>query len=1031
MITDRKILEKLRKVETRYAAVLFAPVGTVPVEFAETTGHFRIPPTDEAGLRWRHMDSGKTWGTAWGTAWFRGSFRIPSDCRREAVFIRPMTGGREALVFLNGEPVGGVDSNHSVIQLTGSASTRRSYDVAIEAYAGHPCIGTQPDDANAPSYCCTFETVELLRRRDDVMGFVFDLRVLLSLVDALDAGSLKRGQLVAALAGVYDAVPAIPTEHPEPVWRIAIGQARQLMEPLLAMANGPTTPEMGIVGHSHIDTAWLWPLTETWRKCARTFSTMANLMEQYPEFIFTQSAPCHAEIMQREYPRLFRRMQKLVTAGRWEPNGGMYVEPDCNIPAGESLIRQFLIGQQTTRRLFSRESDAFWQPDVFGYSAALPQIMRGCGIDYFLTTKISWNDTTRFPYDTFWWRGIDGTAVLAHFNKTHCWPDPATLAAQFRDMQHLDTEDRRLTAFGYGDGGGGPQFEMLEIARRVQDLEGCPRARYTTVSDFMRRLETERGDRLPEYTGELYLELHRGTLTSLAQVKQGNRRAELALREAEFLCSLASPRGHLYPANKLRATWKKLLINQFHDILPGSSIPEVNDQAVQELGECEAEARNITENAARALFGKATSHYSAIMVCNSLSWVLSGELPLRNVPRGYVPADPAIVHQRVRSIEGTDLLVVAGFPVPPLACTPLELRRGSSTGSSSFRVTRNTVRTPHARIRFNRAGQITSLIDRASARQLVRAGGAFNVLWLGEDVPQSWDNWDIDFDQQRKMTAQERLLSRDLVAEGPLQLRMRCTYEIGRASTLTQDMVFHAQTPRIDFETVIDWHEQHTLLKAGFATDLLSAQARHEIQYGHVERPTHRNRPHERAQFEVCNHKWTDLSEHRCGVAVLNDAKYGVSVDGGEIRLTLLKSGTHPDPRGDAGRHSFSYALLPHGGFSAESVVRPAYQFNIQPTAWIAGNQPEAVPSLMQIDVPHVIVETIKWAETGDGVIVRLYEAERSGAWARIALGAPVAAAQETNMLEEKGRDLPIKNGTLELYFRPFEIKTLKMTLAG
>ena len=753
-------------------------------------------------------------------------------------------------------------------------------------------------------------------------------------------------------------------------------------------------------------------------------------MEQYPEFVFVQSAPCHAEVVRREYPDIFQRMQQRVAEGRWEPNGGMYVEPDCNIPSGESFVRQFLLGQQATREMFGYTSDAFWQPDVFGYSAALPQIMRGCGIDFFLTTKIAWNDTTRFPYDTFWWKGIDGTAVLSHFNKIHCWPDPQTLTDQFRDLQHKDVEDRRLSAFGYGDGGGGPQFEMLEIARRVEDLEGCPRATYTTISDFMQGIRDQRGDQLPEFTGELYLELHRGTLTSIAAIKQGNRRAELALRDAEFLCSLVALQTGKYPAETLRDTWKKLLINQFHDILPGSSIPEVNDQAIAEFAECIAEARDLAADALQTLGGKAPSKPSSALVANTLSWERTGELSLEGLPRGLAPADPLLCHQQVTGVDGRDRLLVAGLDLPPLGAVTLALEHGSDTGPSSFKIGKTTVETPFARVRFDRRGRIVSFIDKSTHRQLVRKGGAFNELWLGEDVPAAWDNWDIDFDQRFKMEPQDRLISREVVADGPLQLRLRCAYEIGANSHLTQDIVFHATTPRVDFETAVDWREKHKLLKAGFATDLLAPTARHEIQYGHVERPTHRNRPHDRAQFEVCNHRWTDLSETRCGVAILNDSKYGIGVDSGELRLTLLKSGTHPDPRGDAGRHLFSYALLPHdSGFSTESVVRPGYEFNIAPVVHPAPPHTPSIDSLLTIDAPNVIVEAVKWAEEGNAFVIRLYEAERSGTHAEIALGVPVFQVQETNMLEEKAAELACKNGRIRLYFRPFEIKTLKVTV--
>ncbi|MFH1571666.1 MAG: glycoside hydrolase family 38 C-terminal domain-containing protein, partial [Gemmatimonadota bacterium] len=973
----------------------------------------------------------------------RSRFDLPAGSAGHRVYLRAVTGAPEALLVVDREPAGVFDGNHPVVMITGRGSGRRKYAVAVEAYAGHPIAGTQPDDVGGGDCRRTFEKLELVLQRDAVLDFVFDLRTLLQLAESLEPHSLRRHRLLAELAGVYEALEAMPGEAPESRWAAGLERARRLMRPLLKARNGDTVPQMGLVGHSHIDTAWLWTVAETERKCARTFSSVLNLMEQYPEFTFLQSSPYHADIVRREYPGIFRRIQAMVRAGRWEPNGAMWVEPDCNIPSGEAFVRQLLLGQQFTREHFGYTADTFWQPDVFGYSAALPQILRGCGVEFFLTTKIAWNDTTRFPYDTFQWRGIDGTAVLAHFNKIHCWPDPKTLIEQWQDVQNKDTADRRLSAIGYGDGGGGPQFEMLEFARRVEDLEGCPRASYTSVSGFMQGI-LDQGRDLPEWIGELYLELHRGTLTSISEVKRLNRLNELALRDAEWACVLASLAGARYPAADLRERWKTLLVNQFHDILPGSSIPEVNDQALSELAENLAALRGLTARALeqvtaaghRARRAAAAARDSgevprAAVVYNSLGWERRGELALGDLPGGVVPADRHLEWQRVRTVDGAPLLLVSGLSVPALGAARLDLRQGRAAGASPFKVRDTAVETPFARVRFDRTGRIVSLIDKASGRQVVAAGGALNALWLGEDVPAGWDNWDVDFDQQFRMRRQDRLTRFEVVADGPLQLRLRCEYDLGDQSKLAQDVVFHSTTARVDFETAVDWAEKHRLLKAGFQVDVLATSARHEIQYGYVERPTHRNRPADRAQFEVCNHRWTDLSENRFGVALLNDGKYGISVDGHDLRLTLLKSGTHPDPRGDAGRHLFTYALLPHAGaFAADTVVRAGYELNVPPLACPAARDAAGHRSLLTVDAPNVVVESVKWAEDGHAFVVRLYEAERSGTRARVRFGVPVKGVAETNLLEEEAQSLRLgRNGAVGLYFRPFEIKTLRVVL--
>ena len=1025
MLTDRKIVGKLEKIEARYDALRFEAVADVAVTMWETREHFRAEPGREA--EWRPAPPGTPWGDSWVTAWFRGTVRLPKACDGRRVFVRARTGG-ETLFFVDGEPRGVFDGNHPAVMLTTRGKAGQRHRLAFEAYAGHTFPGTQPHDAGpvVGPKSRRFDGVELALEREDVSGFVFDLRTLRQLANALDVNSLRKNRIIRALADVYALVDAMPAETDEASWRPKLAKARKVMEPLLDAHNGSTAPFIGLIGHSHIDTAWLWPLAETWRKCARTFSSALSLMEQYPEFVFVQPAPCHAEVVRQEYPGLFKRMQRAAKSGRWEINGAMWVEPDCNVPSGEAFVRQLLVGQRASREMFGVTTDTLWLPDVFGYSAALPQILRGAGVEFFCTTKIGWNDTTRFPYDTFVWKGIDGTSVIAHFNASHCWPDPQTLIGQWNWVQHKDVQDRRLCAFGYGDGGGGPQIEMCEMARRATDLESCPRTAYTTVSGFMQGIRDELPD-LPEWAGELYLELHRGTLTSIAGIKRGNRKAELALRDAELLCTLATLRGAAYPAAELLALWKELLTNQFHDILPGSSIAEVNDEAVESFDCCIAEAQALGDDALRALVGPARANSLRRLVVNTLSWDRAGEIAIPDAPEGTCPADPDVRAQWVDDIDGESMLVIGGPTVPALGSAVVELTTGEPETASPFTLRGNRLGTPHAKVRFDRVGRIVSLVDRASGREIVRPGGALNSLLVGEDIPAAWDNWDIDNDHRLKLAVEDRLVSREVVADGALQLRIRSQYRVGAKSTLTQDMVFHADTPRIDFETVVDWDETHRLLKAGFELDVLADTARHEIQYGHVERPTHRNLPQDVARFEVCAHKWTDLSEAGFGVALLNDCKYGVGVEGSEIRLSLLKSGTHPDARGDAGRHRFTCALLSHAtGFSVESVVRPAYELNVPPIVRPVGPSAEPFGSLLTVDAPNVIVESVKWAEEGKALIVRLYEAAKTGTAATVRFHVPVQSVAETDLLEENGKELRLRRGAVGLRLRPFEIKTLR-----
>lgn len=1033
MLLDKKIPGKLANIDKVYDRLRYETIETLEPVMTQTTEHLRSAPCDSSGLEWAPVAPGDKWGGSGISAWFKATAVIPQALDGRAAFLRADTGAKECLLIVDGVCQGVFDENHPVRLIRLKAKAGERIQVALEGYSGHTFPGTQPyykgGLQNDPGLDIkkdsrTFEKLELAAERPDVSAFVFELRALCQLAEALDPSSLRRGRIQSGLEKVFSLVYAKPDDAAEEEWRPALAAAREVMKPLLALRNGPTAPTIGIIGHSHIDTAWLWTVRETWRKVARTFSSVLSLMDQYPEFRFTQSAAYHADVVKRLYPDIFERIQQRVKEGRWEINGAMWIEPDCNIPSGESFVRQCLIGQTATREMFGVTSDTLWQPDVFGYSAALPQILQKAGVRYFCTTKLGWNDTNKFPYDTFVWEGIDGSAVTAHFNLIHCIPDPATLTRAWNEVQHKDVQDRRLMSFGYGDGGGGPMAEMIEMARLTTDLEGCPKAVYESVSEFMNGVERDLVE-LPKWSGELYLELHRGTLTSIAPIKRLNRKCEIALRDAEFLSVLAAAQGKAaYPAERLLETWKSALVNQFHDILPGSAIAQVNDDAIQSFTECMEAAADITDRALNELIPDRSTQ--AVTLVNSLSWDRTGEIEI-DAPAAGAVSGAGVVAQRISNVDGADRVAVSGVTVPSLGLAQVALGSvPAAEAESAFKVDGNSIETPFAKVRFDKAGRIVSFYDRASRRELVREGGAFNAFLFGEDVPLAWDNWDIDRDQRLKMKPLDALTSTQVVANGPLQLRIRQERPVGVGSTLVQHIVFHALTGRVDFETVVDWKEKYRFLKVGFALDVLADSARHEIQFGHVVRGTHDNTSFDRAQFDVCAHKWTDVSETGFGVAFLNESKYGCTVKDGEYRLSLIKSGRHPDPRGDEGRHRFTYSLLPHeGGFSVEGVVRPAYELNVPVLSRMGGGASTVGGRLVSIDSPNVIVEAVKAPEKGDGFVVRIYEAGKTGSHARITFGLPVSSVSETNLLEEDGRPLDARDQSVELYLRPFEIKTL------
>ena len=1037
MLTENKILTKLKRISQRYDQLRFEKIADIPMKLFETREHFRRPPGQSAKNRWRPAPAGTKWGGSWITGWFCGKVTLPKSCTGKEVFITSRTDG-ETLCFVDGKPKALFDHYkqtttvshlHPAIMLTKRAVAGKTYNIALEVYSGHyfPGDSVWKEPSVPTKNCRLFEGAQLVHQRDDVIGFVLDLKVLNQLAEVLDENSLRRGKIVRTLAKVYALIDTFPEETCESSWRPKLAEARKQMRPILETKNGPSTPVFGAIGHSHLDTAWVWPIAETWRKAARTFATALALMERYPEYRFIQSSPYHSDAVKNLYPDIFKGIKKRVAEGRWEPNGGMWIEADTNIPSGESLVRQFLVGQNATREMFGYTSDTFWAPDTFGHSAALPQILLKSGIEYFCFSKLLLVHKTRLPCDIFHWKGIDGSSVFTHMHSYSFWPDPETLIKLWNDTLHKDVQDRSLCAFGYGDGGGGPSADMLEVVRRMKDIEGCPRTEYMTVSDFMKNARDELTD-LPEWNGELYLETHRGTYTSIAELKRLNRKCEQAFRQAEFLLTLAALSGSTYPSRQLLALWKQVLINQFHDILPGSCFAEVNDQAIKELKHCLDELKKLSLSAMKTLAKPAGGQKNKLLIFNSLNWQRNSEIVLEDLPKGLLPTDQEIITQWIEDISGKRKLVMHGFAVDALGAQAITLeKRDKKRASSVFKNTSRTVESPFARIRFDSSGRMVSFVDKTGDREIVRPNGSLNAFYIAEDIPIEGDNWDINRDYLLKIKPDQRIVKHSVVADGPLQLRIRSQYKIGDNSTLAQDMVIHATTARIDFETIVDWNETHKLLKVGFDLDILTDVAKHEIQFGHIDRPTHQNLAEDKQKFEVCAHKWTDISENDFGVALLNDCKYGVSTQSGRVSLTLLKSGTHPDTRGDQGKHLFTYAILPHAEkFSVASVVREAYELNLKPMTFLTNSKAKAMGSLVSIDATNVIVESIKWAEAGKAFVIRFYEAGKTGCNATIRFGRTVKNVCETNLLEEKPVKLKLKDNIVKMYIKPFEIKTLR-----
>lgn len=1032
MLTSQQIdrmLGKLKRFETILDPLLFKKVAKIEaVKAYETFDRLYEIPADD---KYTEAKAGEyIWGDNESFCWFKTDFTVPAELDGKNLFIMPHTEGYETLLWVNGKPFGTFATkivftghgNHYCDLLKKNVVAGEKIDIALEVYSGHTYMGCDPlDPLQLKEYNYHFDGIDICLKDEFIQEFYFDLKVINELTATLSESSYRRGQLVNALYEVHKRLYYSYEDVDEETFRNAMKEAHPFLKEVLAVKNGPEAPFAGIIGHSHMDTAWLWMSSETIKKCARTYANQISLMEQYPEYKFVQSSACHGDMILKHYPELFEDIKEKVAEGRYEPNGGVWVECDCNITSGESMVRQFLWGQRFTREHFGYTSDCFWLPDTFGYSAAIPQIMKGCAVDYFLTTKIDWNDTNKFPYDTFWWEGIDGTKVLTHFNKTHCWPAPEALhdmitgnIEETHSVKERSVTNKRLIAYGYGDGGGGPQYEMAETARRVKDLNGCAKAEYTTVSDFMKSVEKDVKN--PNtYMGELYLELHRGTLTNQHNIKHNNRKSEMALRDLEFLTvSNAVKNGEVASDEKIHPLYETLLLNQFHDILPGTCIARAHELSLKQTGELlETADKLITEAVAGA--------GNAVTVTNTLSFDRNDPIFLE-CEEGYI-ADMSCKQQAYKNLDGKNILVISGVTVPAFGTIKINLVKGTADTATELKVCDAGVQTPFADVKFDAKGYISSFVDKRANRELCGDGYAFNTFLMAEDLPAHWDNWDVDADIECKFNDNSALLSREVVSVGAAAVIIRSKYSISKKSTITQDMIFFADSAEVRFDTVMDWQDDHRFLKTAFDTSVQNSFARFEIQYGNVMRPTTRNDSVEKAKFEVVNHKFTDLSETRFGVAMLNDSKYGITVEGGKMRLSLHKGGNRPDYVGDKGVHKTVYSFLPHNsGFTTEDVVRPAYELNM-PVVQGKGDF-EAV-ALVLPEKANVIVESIKPCEDNEkAFIARLYETEGTYTNSAIKFFDGAKKVEVTNMLEEVQS---VAEGN-EFTFRPFEIKTLKIS---
>ena len=995
---------------------------------------------------WETVAAESMWG-AWRTDFvLRTTFSVPADWPSDVPAALYLPLGElgdfshpEALAYIDGEAYAACDRHHQEIRLAARWRDGQAHQLALHGWSG----GQREKSPRPWMRTCRVVAIDQPTR-----DFLVLARVALEATEVLDSDAgPTRDRLLNALDAAFK---VLDTRDPlDEAFYASVPEALRVLQEGIAQAGPPLDVDVTAAGHAHIDVAWLWTLGQTRRKAGRTFHTVQRLMDQFPAYDFTQSQPQLYDFVRQDYPDLFAAIQARVAEGRWEPIGGMWVEADCNLSGPESLARQFLLGRSFFREHFGpdAESPVLWLPDVFGYAWALPQLIKQAGLDYFFTIKIGWNQYNRLPYDSFWWEGLDGTRVLTHFSTTpedtsdltsratyNAFPSPRTTLGTWINGQHKEAQRDLLMSYGYGDGGGGPNREMLENVQTMAAFPGLPRMRFGRVGEFFRRLETESGSRLPTWNGELYLELHRGTYTTQGRNKRANRKSEFLLHDAEFLAVLAGlvDPEYAYPAEALRRAWELVCLNQFHDIIPGSSITAVYTQSQQQYAEV---FRLALEARQEALLYLAEQMSGDLLVANTTAFTRDDLV--------FWPDALAEGHtltredgQPVYTQPCEDGVWIAAGALPPYSVTPLTTLQGEAAQpDSGVTATSTLLENAFLRVTLNESGDIVSIYDKANAREVLPPGAIANQFQAFEDRPLNWDAWDIDIFYDDRMWLAEPAESVRVLDAGPL----RGTLAIKRRllnSTITQRIALGCNSPRLDFDTQVDWQERHILLKVAFPVDVLAPQATYEIQWGNVQRPTHRNTSWDWARFETVAQKWVDLSEGNYGVSLLNDCKYGHDVRANVLRLSLLRGTTEPDPLADLGEHRFTYSLFPHAGPWNEATIRAAYALNdplvVAPGSGRADrHSPPVTAGLLDVDQPNVVIETVKRAEDGRGLIIRLYESQRCRGPVRLKTGFPLAEVWETNLIEDDETQLTLdEDGALTLSLRPFQIVTLRL-IAG
>lgn len=975
------------------------------------------------------MHLGDRWkGGYHDTRYFEASVTVP-DCLADKKVYLDIDFGGEAIVRINGKIVGSVSSRMD------SGWVGRSEILFKERFKGGEKLDIQIEGSIDTAAFCGLNVYEgkqfmelqmakseLVAVDEVVESYWFDINTAYQTYYHCDDEYIKPRLFIA----IDESVHLLDFDMEQEAFIKSVPAAKAKLWELIEKIEYSTPGQVLMGGHSHLDVAWLWTVREITRKTARTFSNNLALMDNYPDFKFTQSQAVLYDFMKKHYPDIYERVKEKVKNGQWEIVGNAWVEADTNIASGESLIRQLLYGREFFKTEFGVDSDVYWLPDCFGFTWALPQIIKRSGMKYFLTSKLQYNDTNEFPMSVFRWKAHSGDEVLAYMQKVHYQGDydPDYVRRTRSKNRQNNIVDTSFGMFGYGDGGGGCTYQMLEQGKRIEKLPGLPKSRNAHVAEFFTEIEKV-SDKLPVWDGEMYYENHRGTFTSQAFVKKNNRQGEYLMREVELFSILA---GKDYPKDEIERLWKLLLINQFHDILPGTSIHEVFEVCREEYKEMHEGGNKLIADAKATLESKINPAKDAVIVWNTLTWDVDGivkaDIPFKasSVTDKNGVSLPCIVTESNNGyvIEFTAKGVPAlGYGIYTLGKEKAEF--------DCVKATATVLENEYLKVELDENGLLDKVYDKGNDRQILTGKG--NLMTISMDKPIGESAWNMEFDYQMK---QWELITADnieVVESSPLRGVVRVVRSFNK-STITQDIILEKGKKTVDFDTTVDWWEKEKVLKAAFPVDIRSRNASCEIAHGAAEYPTHFNTSYDLAKFEFCAHKWADLSEGGYGVSILNDCKYGYNVHGNVMKITLMRAPNNPDATADEGISTFRYSLYPHAGAWREAdTVKLGFNENIRLKAgFIKGNGgSDTGRSFGKICGDSVILDAVKKAQDGNGIIVRVYEAETRHCKAEVEFDFDYSKVIECNMMECDEHEIPCNGKKFKFSLKPHEVKTFRL----